>query len=93
LPRSALALVAVLSFATLSFMVSARADDFPKHPITMIVPFAAGGTSDVIARTVAWRRQLVTRDARNIATCSTRRSRRTLHVVMMVSPNVTTTQS
>lgn len=27
--------------------------DFPKRPITMIVPFTAGGTSDVIARAVA----------------------------------------
>jgi tripartite-type tricarboxylate transporter receptor subunit TctC len=32
---------------------AAQAQDFPKHPITMIVPFAAGGTSDVIARAVA----------------------------------------
>jgi tripartite-type tricarboxylate transporter receptor subunit TctC len=46
--RGLLALVAVLSF-----VATARADDFPKHPVTMIVPFAAGGTSDVIARTVA----------------------------------------
>jgi tripartite-type tricarboxylate transporter receptor subunit TctC len=43
-----LAAIAVLSLAT-----AARAQDFPKHPITMIVPFAAGGTSDVIARAVA----------------------------------------
>jgi tripartite-type tricarboxylate transporter receptor subunit TctC len=31
----------------------AHAEDFPSRSITMIVPFAAGGNSDVIARTVA----------------------------------------
>ncbi|CAN0333371.1 unnamed protein product [Phaeothamnion confervicola] len=30
--------------------VSASAQDFPNHSITMVVPFAAGGPSDVIAR-------------------------------------------
>jgi tripartite-type tricarboxylate transporter receptor subunit TctC len=35
------------------FVTVAHAEDFPKHPVTMIVPFAAGGTSDVIARAVA----------------------------------------
>ena len=39
--------------AALSLVTAARAQDFPKHPLTMIVPFAAGGTSDVIARAVA----------------------------------------
>jgi tripartite-type tricarboxylate transporter receptor subunit TctC len=47
--------IARLAFAlaALSFASAAHAQDFPKHPVTMIVPFAAGGTSDVIARAVA----------------------------------------
>ena len=35
------------------FVPAANAQNFPDHPVTMIVPFSAGGTSDVIARTVA----------------------------------------
>jgi tripartite-type tricarboxylate transporter receptor subunit TctC len=44
-----LAIAAAFAFAA----GSAAAQDFPKHPLTMIVPFAAGGASDVIARSVA----------------------------------------
>ncbi len=34
---------------------AARADDYPSHPITVIVPFAAGGPSDAMARVLAER--------------------------------------
>jgi tripartite-type tricarboxylate transporter receptor subunit TctC len=43
------ALVAALLLA----VAPARADDYPNHTITMVVPFAAGGLSDVPARIMA----------------------------------------
>jgi tripartite-type tricarboxylate transporter receptor subunit TctC len=48
--RGRRAWVAVWLFA---FASAVQAQDYPTRPITMIVPFAAGGTSDVIARVVA----------------------------------------
>ncbi len=39
----------------LAFTGAVRADDFPSRPITIIVPFAAGGPSDAMARILAER--------------------------------------
>src|SRR3979409_2472382 len=41
--------------AMLAFGGSAWAENFPSHPITIVVPFSAGGPSDVMARILAER--------------------------------------
>jgi tripartite-type tricarboxylate transporter receptor subunit TctC len=40
-------------FAGLCFGAAAHAETFPNKPITMIVPFAAGGPTDTVARSIA----------------------------------------
>jgi tripartite-type tricarboxylate transporter receptor subunit TctC len=42
----------VLTIALMAGIVPARAEDYPSKPITVIVPFPAGGASDVVARIV-----------------------------------------
>src|SRR6201747_1036281 len=48
-----LAILAVLAFSS-----AACAENYPSHPITIIVPFSAGGPSDAMARILAERMKL-----------------------------------
>ena len=43
----------VIAALALGFAGGAHADDFPSRPITMIITFAAGGITDVVARIYA----------------------------------------
>jgi len=47
----ALAAVVALGFA--AGPAAAQSDDYPRRPITLIVPFAAGGPTDVISRIIS----------------------------------------
>jgi tripartite-type tricarboxylate transporter receptor subunit TctC len=51
--KSVLTLATGALFAGLSFAGSAFAQDFPTKPITVVVPFSAGGPTDTVARLVA----------------------------------------
>jgi tripartite-type tricarboxylate transporter receptor subunit TctC len=51
--RAVLAALMVLA----AFSGSARADNYPSHQLTIIVPFSAGGPSDAMARVLAERMQ------------------------------------
>jgi len=54
LVRALLSLAAALPLvAALPFSVTRAEDPWPTRPVTMIVPFAAGGSTDVIGRIVA----------------------------------------
>jgi tripartite-type tricarboxylate transporter receptor subunit TctC len=46
-------LVAAVAVGALAIATSARAQDWPTRPVTMMVPFAAGGPVDVLGRILA----------------------------------------
>src|SRR6201996_1194129 len=54
--KLALTLVLSVSVALANIATgTARADDYPTHPIRLIVPFAAGGAADAVARIIGKR--------------------------------------
>ena len=48
-------LVAVLSFAVLATVIPAAAQDYPSRPVTIVVGYTPGATSDLVARTIGER--------------------------------------
>jgi len=48
-------LIALIAGALLSLPLNARAQNYPDHPVVMVVPFPAGGATDVLARVLSER--------------------------------------
>jgi tripartite-type tricarboxylate transporter receptor subunit TctC len=51
--RRTAALIVALAVAVLAVATGARAQEWPTRPVTMVVPFAAGGPVDVLGRILA----------------------------------------
>jgi tripartite-type tricarboxylate transporter receptor subunit TctC len=48
-------LLAAIATVVVAFGPSAHAQRFPERPMTMVIPFAAGGPTDVLGRVIAGR--------------------------------------
>src|SRR5260370_20049484 len=52
-PTIGISVAIVIAIALVAGVVPMRAQDYPKRSITVIVPFPAGGASDVVARIIS----------------------------------------
>src|SRR3954452_23420324 len=55
--------IILAALAILAFTGAAIAENFPSHPITIVVPFSAGGPSDAMARILAERMKVTLGEA------------------------------
>src|SRR6195256_337717 len=55
--------IVLAALAVLAFGGGALAENFPSHPITLVVPFSAGGPSDAMARILAERMKVTLGEA------------------------------
>src|SRR5262245_40224405 len=51
--RRVRAVAAAIVLTWLAAALPAQAETYPNHPVKLIVPYAAGGTGDIVARVIA----------------------------------------